>query len=407
MTPLFRKLLGMHWLLLLTMLLITAGGIYGIYAAVHFRDGDLVGLKRLWYQQMTIGLFGLVVYFAAGLIDYKWIKWGGVIAYVVGLVLLVLLFRAEKDTYGQKISLTLGPVTFQPAQIAISGSIMLIAMLLGEAHKFIPWMRHYFVRFVVGGIVFAIPFMLILKLGDLGSAMVMVPVVACMFLVASIPFRCLIATMLLGLTVIPPVYFFVLKPYQRDRVAVTLDMLAGKEVDVKGRAYAANHVQIAIGSAGYEGKGLDEKDLPPNQKNMTQLNLVPFKTAHNDFIFAVICEAFGFRGAAALIAAFSFMLALALMVAFFARDALGRLLATGIIALVFAHTFEHIGMNMGLLPITGIPLPLVSYGGTFLLITMFLLGLLQSVWVHRGAMAEETLTVARTSSRPRNAPAYS
>ena len=132
------------------------------------------------------------------------------------------------------------------------------------------------------------------------------------------------------------------------------------------------------------------------------LGLVPQMTSHDDFIFTVIAETFGFQGAALLIFGLLFLLIMALTVAFFACDSLGRLIATGIVGLLFAHCFEHIGMNIGLLPITGIPLPLVSYGGTFVLIVMFLFGMIQSVWVHRNKMLEtpESQKAPRPSSRP-------
>jgi rod shape determining protein RodA len=106
-----------------------------------------------------------------------------------------------------------------------------------------------------------------------------------------------------------------------------------------------------------------------------------------------------------MVGGFVFLLMLCLSVAFFARDALGRLVVAGVLALLFAHTFEHIGMNIGLLPITGIPLPLISYGGTFLVMNLFLFGLVQSVWVHRNA-AIEARQAARSEARRRPMPGF-
>ncbi|HWB05348.1 MAG TPA: FtsW/RodA/SpoVE family cell cycle protein [Verrucomicrobiales bacterium] len=403
MTPLFRKFLGMHWILFAITAALLAAGIYSIYAAVHFRDNELA---RKWSEQINWMLIGLVVYFAAALVDYKWVKWGSLLMYLVSIALVVALFSLGREENGQKLTLRLpGIGAFQPAQTAIASTILLMAVVLGEAHKLFPWMRHYMVRFLVSGAIFGVPFILMLKHGDLGSAMVIVPVAIVMLIVGNIPFRCLIATALIGLTVIPPVYFFGLKDYQRKRIDITLDMLQGKEVDVKGDAYAQTNNIIAVASAGWLGKGVDIKDLPPNMSNLTQLNKVPWRTSHNDFIFVVICETFGFRGAAALLGGFLFLLIMCLTVAFFARDALGRLIVTGIIALLFAHIFEHIGMNIGLLPVTGLPLPFISYGGTFLIMNLFLMGLLQSVWVHRNAMLEEEAAKQRPQLTPRMAPA--
>ena len=407
MTPLFRKFLGMHWILFAAMAMLLASGVYAIYAAVHFRDGEEAHLVDTWHKQINWILIGTVAYFSAALVDYKWVRWGAVIMYVIslGLVAAVFKFGHSEEVHGQLLSLRLpGIGAFQPAQLAIASTILLMAVVLGEAHKIFPWMRHYMVRFLVSGAIFGLPFLLMLKQGDLGSAMVIVPVAVVMLIVGNIPFRCLIAAALVGLTVIPPVYFFGLKEHQRQRIDVTIDLLRGKEVNVKGEGWALTNILIAVGSAGWEGKGMDTKQLAPNLKNLLQLRLLPNETMHNDFIYTVVCETFGFRGAGALLALFLFLLVMCFTVAFFARDALGRLIVAGIIALLFAHTFEHIGMNLGILPITGIPLPFISYGGTFLTMTMFLMGLLQSVWVHRNKMLEEE-AARRPALSPRSAPA--
>lgn len=362
-------------------------GIYSIYAAVHFRPEAAFSTR--WNDQIRWVLIGSVFFFAASLVDYKWVRWASIPLYFVGLALLVLLELKGEDTFGQKLTLYIAGVSFQPSQFAITATILLLAVVLGEAHKYIPWLRHYMIRFLVAGIIFALPFLLVVKLGDLGSAMVLVPIAAAMLLVGNIPFRCLIAVSLLGLIIMPPVYFFALKPYQRDRIQVTIDLLTNRPVDTRGAGWNLNNLLIAVGSSGWEGKGLNAKDLPPGQKSMLQLGLTSKSTAHTDFIYASAAETFGFRGAAIMIIGFVFILTMALMIAFFSRDQLGRLITVGIIALLFAHIFEHIGMNIGILPITGIPLPLISYGGTFMVMNLFLFGLIQSVWVHRNAMIEE------------------
>ena len=362
-------------------------GIYSIYAAVHFRSE--VAFSSRWNDQIRWVLIGMVFFFVVSLTDYKWVRWASLPLYCVGLGLLVLQDMVSEEINGQKLSLSFFGVSFQAAQFAITATIMLLAVMLGEGHKYLPWLKHYLVRFFVAGIIAGLPFLLVVKQGDVGSAMVMIPIVAAMLLVGNIPFRCLIAVSLIGLIVIPPVYFFKLEVYQQNRIKVTLDLLAGRPVDTRGPGWNLTNLLIAVGSAGWEGKGLDARNLPPGQKSMLQLKLTSPNTAHTDFIYASAAETFGFRGAAIIIIGFIFILTMALMVSFFSRDQLGRLLAVGIIALLFAHIFEHIGMNIGLLPITGIPLPLISYGGTFMVMNLFLFGLIQSVWVHRNAMIEE------------------
>ncbi len=404
MTPLFRKFLGMHWIIFATMALLLAAGVYSIYAAVHFRDGDLGYLSNLWNDQIRWIAIGSVGYFVAALIDYKWVRWAAMFMYLGSLGLVAAVFKFGVEVNKQVIGLHVpGIGTFQPAQFAIAATILLMAVVLGESHKIFPWMRHYLVRFLVSGVIFAIPFLMMLKQKDLGSAMVIVPVAIIMLIVGNIPFRCLIATVLLGVTVMPWIYYFKLEPHQKSRIDVTLNLLQGKEVDIKGDGYALTNILIAVGSAGWSGKGIDAQELPPNMKNLLQLGILPKVTSHNDFVYAAVCETFGFRGAGAMLAAFLFLLIMCLTVGFFARDALGRLIVTGIIALFLAHIFEHAGMNIGLLPITGLPLPFISYGGTFLIMNLFMMGLLQSVWVHRNKMLEEE-TAKHPVISPRTAP---
>ena len=203
--------------------------------------------------------------------------------------------------------------------------------------------------------------------------------------------------MLGGLILAPLAFFFALKPYQQKRVTVPLRMLKDQAVDYQKEGYAPINVINAIGSAGWEGKGFAGERMPidpatgKRRKTMQQLGYIPKDTAHNDYIFAVFAEEQGFRGSLLLISGFALLVFQCLFVAFCARDHVGRLLVIGVAALIFAHVFQNIGMQVQLMPLTGIPLPFISYGGTFLLTTMFLMGLVQSVWVHRHvAIHEET-----------------
>ncbi|MGB1130771.1 MAG: FtsW/RodA/SpoVE family cell cycle protein, partial [Haloferula sp.] len=151
-------------------------------------------------------------------------------------------------------------------------------------------------------------------------------------------------------------------------------------VDVGGDAYAPYNIAIAVGKAGWSGTGWM---ATADQGSMHDRRMIPFLTAHNDFIFPVIAEEQGFRGGLLLITGFTILLVVCLFIATAARDPMGRLLVGGVVALFFAHIFENIGMCIQLMPITGIPLPLISYSGTFAVMCMFLLGLVQSVWIHR------------------------
>ncbi len=386
MTPLLRKFFGINWLLFFPMLATMAFGVLSIYAAVHFRENDL---SMKWNDQIRWMLLGLVVFFVTALVDYKWVKWGALPIYLLGLALMGLLLTKGNEVYGQKISLTLpGIGQFQPSQVAIFSTILFISYILAEGQNVLPLLRLQFFRLLAALLVFSVPFLLILKAKDIGSALVMLPVLGALLLAGNVPFRYLISLLLFGVMVAPLVFFFGLKPYQQERIMVTYKVLAGEKVNTKNEAYALDNILTAQGTAGWDGKGIGGENLEEGNKSLLVLGLVPNKTSHDDFIFCVIAETFGFQGAALLIIGLFFLLTMSLTVALFACDSLGRLLVTGIVGLLFAHCFEHIGMNIGILPITGIPLPLLSYGGTFVMIVMFLFGLMQSVWVHRNKMIE-------------------
>ena len=177
-------------------------------------------------------------------------------------------------------------------------------------------------------------------------------------------------------------------------------MLYENPVDERGAAWVPKHNMIAIGSAGYLGKMHQDNSItnsqvtgPTNQPGInndtlslvTEMGFVPSNVVINDFIFVTIAERHGFRGTAILITLYSIMLLLLLLICYSAKDMTGRMIVGGFIGLLFYHVFMNIGMCVLLVPITGIPLPFISYGGTFLLMMMFMLGLCQSVWIHRTA----------------------
>ncbi len=380
MTPLFRKFLGMNWLLVLTMYALIVAGVFAIYSAGWMKEEP--SLISAWNRQLIWIAVGTVVFFAASLIDYSWITWGALPLYVGGVGLSIAALLGEDAVAGHDSWVSIGPLTFQPSQIAVAGGIVLLATLLGHLHKSSPFFRNPFVRLAFTGLTCLIPFGIVLAQGDFGTAMVWLPVGGAMLLVGNIPFRYIAVVILCGLMVMPWAYFFGLKSHQKERITVYVDMLAGKQVDTQGSAYAASFIIKAVGSGGFNGKGFK------NEKTINNLGFIPKRTAINDFIFAVFAEEWGFRGALALIGLYAFLLLQCLFVAIYSRDAVGRLVCAGAVGLFFAHVFQHIGMNLLIMPITGIPLPFLSYGGTFLIICMFLCGIVQSVWVHRTTAAQ-------------------
>lgn len=379
MTPLFRKFLGINWVLFANMILLLAWGIWAIYNASSFREGPALAFK--WRDQVVWSCIGLTVYFVTSLTDYKWMRWGAPIMYLAGIAGLIAARFLAEDVKGARSIIHIGGLNFQPSQLAIAATIIALSVVLGDLHRVLPWFRHHWLRLAVSGFLAAIPMAMVLKEPDLGSAMVYGPVVIAMLLVGSIPFRYLITLFLVVMCVMPLAYFFGLKPYQKKRVEVFMDMLMNKKVDTLGDAYMANFIQIAVGSAGFEGKGPLSSKVP--DRRSVHRTFYSETESINDFIYSVIVEEFGFRGGLMQIVGTAFLLLQCIFVAFYARDNLGRLVVVGVTAMMFAHAMQNMGMNVLMMPITGLPLPFISYGGTFLVVCMFLMGMAQSVWVHR------------------------
>jgi rod shape determining protein RodA len=187
------------------------------------------------------------------------------------------------------------------------------------------------------------------------------------------PVRYLICIILIAIAFIPIAVNVGLKPYQQERITAFIN----PDIDRQGSAWAINQSLIAIGSGGWAGKGFKA----PNTQ--IELGFLPATAVHNDYIFSAIGEQWGFVGGMFLLGAFGLLLLTCLFVAFWAGDQFGLLLVVGITALIFTHIFQNIGMTISVLPITGVPLPLISYSGSFVLMIMFGLGIVNSVWVHR------------------------
>lgn len=357
-----RKFLGMNWLLFVTMMALLVYGIYAIYSAVWVRNENYWSLQIVWM------IASLVVYFATSLIDYRWIRFGAVPLYVLSILSLVATMFIGVKRYGARSWIDLGVMNFQPSQLAIVAGIMTLAVYLEASKKSMPFLRILAVGAIVGA-----PWIMILIQPDLGSCIVWAPVVLAMMFIGGIPKRWLISMLIVGLAVIPLVVNFGLKPYQYSRITTFLN----PELDPQGDGWNINQSLIAIGSGRLNGKGFKA----PNTQN--ELGFLPATIVHNDFIFSVMGEQHGFIGGVILLAVLVFLFLLILHVAAEADDDLGRLLAVGIVLLLFTHTFMNIGMTISVTPITGLPLPFVSYGGSFLMITLFSMGIVQSVWVHR------------------------
>ena len=365
MTPFLRKLLGLNWLLLVNMLALAVFGVIAIYSATYMKQDPAAA--EFWRKQANWVAVGFLAFIVASLIDYRWVKWGALPMYLAGLFFLILTRFIGTKVYGARSWLHLGPINFQPAQLAVVAGIMVLALFLSQFRQMHPMLRLALCGAIVGA-----PCLLILMQPDLGECIIWGPVVLALLFVGGIPLRYLICIVLIVLALIPVAYIG-LKPYQQERITAFIN----PDIDRQGSAWAINQSLIAIGSGGWAGKGFKA----PNTQ--IELGFLPATAVHNDYIFSAIGEQWGFVGGIALLSAFGLLLMTCLFVAYKASDLFGLLLVIGITTLIFTHIFQNVGMTISILPITGVPLPLISYSGSFALMIMFGLGIVNSVWVHR------------------------
>lgn len=367
----WRVWLAQDTLALLMAAALLAMGLAFVYSASW--RGEETGIVGAWFpRQIWWVALGAVTAMALVAVDYRfWLRHAWWL-YVASLGLLVLVLMAGTQVYGASRWLNLFGVLVQPSEFAKLTLVVVLARVLGGGAV----QPRSFSLMVVALLIAVPPFILIVVEPDLGTAVVLVPTILAMLFAASVPFRYLAGLGLMGLSgiavVFSPLGHVVLGDYQRERILTFLD----PSRDPLGAGWNAIQSAIAVGSGGVWGKGF---------LNGTQnvLGFLPHTVAPSDFIFPVIAEEKGFVGASLLLLAFAVLLTCYIRTAWTAKDPTGSLLATGIAGLFFSHVFVNIGMTIGLLPITGLPLPLVSSGGSFMVSTLAGFGLVQSVHVRR------------------------
>ena len=290
----------------------------------------------------------------------RWSPW----LYAVGLAMLVAVLVFGHTGKGAQRWLDLGIVRFQPSEMVKLAVPLMIAWYLAEKRLPPSWQR-----LSMAAVMIALPVALIAKQPDLGTALLVASAGIFVLFLAGISWRLIGALMIAGAAA-APVAWYLMRDYQRQRVLTFLD----PEKDPLGAGYHIIQSKIAIGSGGLYGKGW---------LNGTQSQLDFLPERHTDFIFAVLSEEFGLIGVLTLLALYLFIIARGLYIATRAQDTFTRLLAGSLTLVFFVYLFVNTGMVTGLLPVVGVPLPLVSYGGTSLVTLMAGFGMLMSIHTHR------------------------
>lgn len=334
--------------LVLVAFILTALGLVAIYSATG-QDFSAGGEFR---RQLQFAVLGLVLFGLCAWSDYE--TWGKLhwLLYLVALGFLVAVDAVGHTARGSQRWLSLGPLAFQPSELAKLAVLNTLARVLSRDRA--SWLQ----ALVLAGI----PTLLIFLQPDLGTALVIAAVVLVLFYARGVNPLWLVALVLIGLMTAP----LVLHDYQRERLMTFLH----PERDPTGSGWNLIQSQIAVGSGEIWGKGLFHG-------TQNQFNFVP--EHHTDFIFTVIAEELGLVGGIAVLLLYLYVLSSGLATARVARDRYGSLLALGIVTVLGFHVVVNIGMVIGLMPVTGVPLPLLSYGGSSLWVTMVMLGLLFSV----------------------------
>ena len=322
----------------------------------------------VWISQLSWMGVGAGVALAVGLVDYRRFMRGAYVFYALVLVLLVATALKGRVVMGARRWLTIGPVNLQPSELAkIAVALALARWFHMDAGKRKDGYGLF--GLIVPALITLVPAVLVLKQPDLGTALIVVSVGATMILFAKVRWKTLLAVVLV--VSVGAVFAYPhLKPYQKKRVETFLD----PEGDVLGAGYHASQSMIAVGSGQGLGKGW-------GQGTQTLLSFLPEQ--HTDFIFSVWAEEHGFVGCLLLLALYYAVIVSGFGIAGNARDRFGHFLAVGVTSMLFWHAFINMGMVIGVMPVVGVTLPLMSYGGSSVLAVLIGIGLLNNVAMRR------------------------
>jgi rod shape determining protein RodA len=363
------------------LLLLAAVGLIacGVFVVASATSDDIPG-DRLYYayRQIAYGVVGVVLMMLLSRFDYSRAReWkAGLYATMIGFI--VLVFAIGASARGSKRSIDFGFINLQSSEL---GKVLLILALSGFV---VDRVRRLNEPETTSRILLLalLPAMLVVAQPDLGSGLVYLAIALAVLFVAGTKwthFAALgvlaVGAVLLTLVVAPKMGVHVLKPYQTDRLTAFLHPTDNP----KKQGYQINQSLTAIGSGGKTGRG--------DQATQTKLNFLP--EHHTDFIFSVVGEEYGFVGAALVLSLFALLIWRALRILTMSKNLFGALVAGGVTAMLMFQVFVNVGMTIGIMPITGVPLPLISYGGSSVLVTFMALGLLQAIY----AQARQTARV--------------
>lgn len=352
----FQSIKKIDWLLYILPILFAILGIAIIYSLTYYSN------VKLFYNQIVFAIIGVVLMIVFSFIDYRYIRSISWILYAFGIGTLILVFILGKTSFGSTRWIDLGFFDFQPSELfKIILAICLANYYAGKVGKIN--LRDIGIGFVIT----IIPVILVMLQPDLGTAIMFILIYIACLLACKLNFRQIISFMMLAIVSLP-IGWFVMKDYQRQRIMTFINPTS----DPFGSGYNVTQSLITVGSGGLWGKGF-------GHGTQSQFNFLP--VAHTDFVFAGIAEATGFVGSVVLLILFSILILKIVSISKVSRDNFGSIFSLCVAAIIIAQIIVNVGMNIGLMPVTGIPLPFISSGGSALVIMFIAIGIIQSIYI--------------------------
>ncbi len=344
--------------LILLPLILSVSGLATLYSIT-----SISGKISLVNSQIIYLLIGAVTYIFFSMLDYRLLRNNAKYLYLLGIVLLIIVELFGKQIFGSTRWIDLGFTQLQPSELMKLFMLIVVAAIFADRQKLTLLQS-----ITVIGLIF-FPVALVLREPDLGTALTLIASMAGLILFSPIPKKILAGILIMAI-IASPFIWMSLKPYQKQR----LTTFANPYSDPLGSGYNVSQAKIAVGSGGLFGKGF-------SGATQSQLQFLP--VAHIDFIFSGWAEATGFAGSLLMVILFAFLTWRIFQIAYLSRDEFGCYLAIGAGFLILFQSFINIGMNIGIMPVTGIPLPFVSYGGTSVITMSAILGMIQSISLRR------------------------
>ncbi len=350
------------WLILIIPIVLSIIGIVSIFSITHQTSG-----LNYFIQQAIYLAVGLAFFVTFSFLDYRLLKGAAPVLYVIGIVLLAIVVLFGSEIQGSSRWISLGFFNFQPSEIFKIILVISLAAFITSQENIKPR------QFIAFGLLAFLPIGLVVVEPDLGTSLLYLAIFLIFIIFSKIERVYLFVLSGLAVIAAPIMWAFALADYQKERIL----SFFYPQSDPFGTGYNVLQSTIAIGSGGLLGKGLGHGP-------QSQLNFLP--SQHTDFIFATISEELGFWGASLILILLLTFLFRGVRVAQESQDDFGRFLAIGFVSIFLLQILINVGMNLGLMPVTGIPLPFVSYGGSSLITSFIMAGILNSIYIRRSKL---------------------